>query len=243
MIKGTKRGCFFKTPVRTPSFKEVGPCSQGVVYRFTNPFGGTQSFPLCQSHARHYFGEEEVNRLIKLGVVGWRMPKGKGGGDSLSNSVSSVIERDIEQGRNARMADEEQVEIKEMDADAWDDEAFTSVVEDDGDRVDLTLESPFLGLYRGMKTIEPTPDNDVDHPFNIYLFTGKDGRKRNIASNYALDQAMTGEDAPAIGDRVKVVWDGIQELKSGRTMNRISVYVAKGSGGFVAPADPTEGMF
>lgn len=115
----------------------------------------------------------------------------------------------------------------------WDDADFSDpVVEDDGEPVSLFNESPFYGIYQGVKDLvtNKTPGNP--RPFKLYLFTDRTNQRRSIGGNYQLDKAFAPTtNKVAIGDRVKIEYHGKKELDGGQTMNRISVFVAKGSEG------------
>lgn len=68
--KPSKRRCILFGPTRspTPNIK----CS-GSVVMFHNFLVNNNSQPLCEPHARHYYGNESIDRLIHLGLIKWKL--------------------------------------------------------------------------------------------------------------------------------------------------------------------------
>jgi hypothetical protein len=109
---------------------------------------------------------------------------------------------------------------------------FESIHEDDGTRIQLKEEEEFVGQYRGFKTVT----NDGTQ-FKVYLFKDSTGRNWNILSNYVLDEAMEKCEE---GDIVKLVFHGKAELDNGRSLNKYSVFRAKGEFPITPPAEITD---
>lgn len=105
---------------------------------------------------------------------------------------------------------------------------WEAVSEDEGEEIDLPKETPFVGVYRGVKVVPiPNADTGVIEDTNLYLFTDSKGARRSMWGNFRIDQAFSdGAKAPKPGEMVKIEWHGKTDLKGGRTFNRISVFKA-----------------
>lgn len=104
---------------------------------------------------------------------------------------------------------------------------WEAVSEDEGEEIDLSKETPFVGQYRGVKVV-PIMNDDTKQmeDTNLYLFLDTKGARRSLWGNFRIDQAFTEDKAPSVGQMVKIEWHGKTDLKGGRTFNRISVFKA-----------------
>ena len=113
---------------------------------------------------------------------------------------------------------------REREAEAY---QWETVSEDEGEEIDLSKESPFVGQYKGVKVVPILNDDTKEmEDTNLYLFTDTKGARRSLWGNFRVDQAFTDSKAPSPGDMVKIEWHGKTDLKGGRTFNRISVFKA-----------------
>jgi hypothetical protein len=115
-------------------------------------------------------------------------------------------------------------EIDQLD-DAWEAKSWTPVIEDEGERLVLVEGRPFYGTFMGTKVItQPNPETGKMEEVTLCMFESNNGKRYNMWANYRLNEALTKGMVP--GSAVKLVSEGKSDIGNGRTMNRLSVYVA-----------------
>lgn len=116
-------------------------------------------------------------------------------------------------------------EIDQAD-DEWADYSWTPVIEDEGERLVLVEGRPFYGVFNGTKRItQPNPETGVPEEVILCLFTSNTGKRYNMWANFRLNEAL--DKGMVEGSKVKIVGEGKTDIGGGRSLNRMSVYVAR----------------
>lgn len=107
----------------------------------------------------------------------------------------------------------------------WDTLSWQPVVEDEGYKVELVLDKPIYLLFEEAKKVQQAnPDTGLPEEVILFKFRDLAGKTCHLWQNYRLLEALDKGMTP--GCKVKIVQHGKVDIGNGRSMNRLSVYVA-----------------
>ena len=95
----SKRACWYSAPHRFQSPKEKdteNPKHKGTVILWPDFVYRGNSTPICEAHARHYYGNKRVNQLIAIGAIKvWEV---SGNGNTVTQNALGVVKGEMNNG-------------------------------------------------------------------------------------------------------------------------------------------------